>query len=233
MTRQLFVDSRDRVIGSPCDFTIQLSSTLNTRDRPHKFRIDHLRLPVVVPTITSQNNVLAVQLGATVYTMTIPSRQYDSTSLPSTLQSLLAATAPGAWTVTYDVNTISMTISCSNAFSVYGGSFAAMLMSRPYTTTTTSIKFSYVPLNGIDVVFLCSSQFANVDNHGPNGARDIIMPCVITSPFGSVQEFNMTLPDWLECPSLQVDQLSFQLRDRNHNLLTDFIPNVSFMLTID
>ena len=220
-------------MGSPCDFTIQLSSTLNTTGRPHKYLLDHLRLPISVPTITSQNNVLVVQLGSTVYTITIPSRQYDSTSLPSTLQSLLAAAAPGAWTVSYDINTISMTISNSNPFSVYGGSFAAMLMSRPYTTTTHSIHFSYVPLQGIDIVFLCSSQFANVDNHGPNGARDILLPCNITSPFGSVQEFSMSMPDWMECPSLQVDQLSFQLRDRNHNLLTDFVPNVSFLLTID
>ena len=231
--RTIFVDSKDRVSGTPCDFQIQLRHTLNTADRLHRMRVDHLRLPVAQPTITSLNNTFIVQLGSSTYTVTLPSKQYDSTTLPSTLQSLLASTAPGSWTVTYDVNTISMTVSCSNAFTVSGGTFAAQLMSRPYTTTSTSIRFSYVPLNGMDTVFLCSSQFATMDNHGPNGSHDVLLPCNITTPFGSVQEFGMAVPDWLTCPSLSTNTLSFQLRDRNHNLLNDFIPNVSFLLTID
>ena len=230
--RQIFVDSRDRVSGTPCDFKIQLRHTLTTLDRPHRYRVDSLRLPIVIPTITALNNTFAVQLGSSTYTVTLPSRQYDSSSLPTTLQSLLAAAAPGSWAVAYDVNTISMTVSCSNPFTVVGGTFAAQLMSRPYTASSTSVRFSYVPLNGADVVFLCSDQFSSMDNHGPNGSHDVLLPCTITSPFGSVQEFASTIPDWTECPGFSANQLSFQLRDRNHNLLSDYIPNVSFLLTI-
>ena len=231
--RQIFVDSRDRVSGSPCDFTIQLGHTLNTADRSRRMRVDLLRLPVAQPTITSLNDTFSVQLGSSTYIVTLPQRQYDSTSLPSTLQSLLASAAPGSWTATYDVNTISMTLSCSNAFTVVGGTLAAQWMARPYTTTSTSIRFSYVPLNGMDTVFLCSSQFATVDNHGPNGSHDVLLPCNITSPFGAVQEFGMSIPNWIDCPSLSTNSLSFQLRDRSHNLLSDYIPNISFLLTID
>lgn len=231
--RQIFCDSRDRVRGSPCDFSIQLARTLTTSDRPHRYRVDSLRLPVAVPTITHLNNTFKVRLGSSDYLITLPSRQYDTASICSTLQGLLAGAAPGTWTVTYDTATISMTISCSNPFTVVGGTFASQLMSRPYTTTSTSIRFSYVPLNGADVIFLCSSQFASIDHHGPNGAHDVILPCNITAPFGSVQEFSSTIPDWVECPSFTTNQLSFQLRDRDHNLLSDYVPNISFLLTID
>ena len=226
--RVIFVDSRDRVSGSPCDFTIELGRTLTTSDRPHRMRVDLLRLPIAQPTITSQNNTFTVRIGSTSYTVTLPSKQYDSITLPSALQSLLASAAPGSWTVTYDVTTISMTVSCSNAFTVVGGTFAAQLMSRPYTTSSTSIRFSYVPLNGMDTVFLCSPQFASIDVHGVNGSHDLLLPCNITAPFGAVQEFSMSVPDWIDCPSLSTNTLSFQLRDRSHNLLSDYIPNVFF-----
>ena len=162
--RQIYVDSRDRVSGDPCNFQIQLGHSLITTDGPHRMRVDHLRLPIAVPTITSQNNTFAVQIGSSTYTVTLPSRQYDSTSLPAALQSLLTSAAPGAWSVSYDTTTISMTVSCSNAFTVVGGTFAAQLMSRPYTTSAASIRFSYVPLNGMDTVFLCTWMGVGVVN---------------------------------------------------------------------
>jgi hypothetical protein len=130
-----------------------------------------------------------------------------------------------------------MTITCNNVFEIIGGSYADQLMSRPYTysstTAVTKYRFSYVPLNGADVIFLCSDQFSSMDIHGPNGSHDVILPCNVTAPFGSVQEFGMVSQDWVTCPKLSTNTLSFQLRDRDHNLLSDYVPNVSFMLTID
>ena len=105
-------------------------------------------------------------------------------------------------------------------------------MARPYTLSSNSIRFSYVPLNGEDVVFLCSDQFSSVDNQGPNGSHDVLLPCNITSAFGSVQEFSMPTDVYHECPALGTNELRFQLRDRNHNILTEYIPNVSFLLSV-
>ena len=235
--RQIFVDSRDRVSGSQCDFTIELKHSLVTTDRPHRMRIDLLRLPIVVPTITTRNNTILVKIGSTTYTVTLSAKQYDSSTLASTLQSQLTLTAPGSWTVSYDVNTVSMSINCNNPFEIVGGSYGDQLLSRAYnyssTASVTKYRFSYVPLNGADVIFLCSDQFSSIDIHGPNGSHDIILPCNITAPYGSVQEFGMVSQDWVTCPKLSTNTLSFQLRDRDHNLLSDYVPNVSFMLTID
>ena len=70
--KTIFVDSRDRVQGEPCDFKIQLDSTLNLTDGPHRFRVDLLRLPVSVPTIQGGvNDSLVVQLGSQSYTVVL------------------------------------------------------------------------------------------------------------------------------------------------------------------
>ena len=64
--RQLFIDSRDRVSGTSCNFTIQLLQTL-VLDGSHRGRIDNLRIPLVIPTIQSGvNDTLTVSLGTRV-----------------------------------------------------------------------------------------------------------------------------------------------------------------------
>jgi hypothetical protein len=231
--KTIYVDSRDRVQGtSPCDFTVQLPSTWDLTGR--RMRCDLLRMPISVPTIQAgKNDTFVVRLGSQDYTVTLSQGQKTGPDLASELQSLLQAAAPGSWTVAYDVANIALRVQCSNNFTVVGGTYAAQLMSRAYTTTANSIRFSYCPVLGEDVVFLCSKDFAGLDNVGPNHAHDILLPCTITAPFGSVQEFNMPQDTWHDCPSVSLNQLSFQLRDRDYNLMTDFVPNISFLMTID
>ena len=119
--RQIFVDSRDRVSGTTTDFTIQLPQTLSLGPG-HRGRIDALRIPLVVPTIQKGvNDTLQVRLGATTYTITIPQANYDGPGIASTLQGLLTSTAPGGWTVSYDTSNIAMSISCTNPFTIVGG----------------------------------------------------------------------------------------------------------------
>ena len=53
--RQLFFDSRDRISGSTCDFTIQLREQL-VSTQANFFRIDELRVPLVIPLIQAGIN---------------------------------------------------------------------------------------------------------------------------------------------------------------------------------
>ena len=85
---QIFVDSRDRVSGTSTDFTIQLPENLSL-EAGHRGRIDSLRVPLTVPTIDSTNNTIMVQVGATVYTVTIPVGNYDGPTLSAVIQGLL------------------------------------------------------------------------------------------------------------------------------------------------
>ena len=137
--KQIFVDSRDRVSGTTTDFTIQLPQTLTLEGGRHRGRIDNLRIPLVIPTIQAGvNDTLQVRIGATTYTVTIPQANYDGPGLAAILSSLLLSAAPGSWTVTYDTANIAMSISCTNPFTIVGETYAAQLLSRPYTQTSSS-----------------------------------------------------------------------------------------------
>ena len=229
----IYVDSRDRVSGTSTDFSIQLPETFTVDTGDHRGRIDNLRIPLTVPTIrTGVNDTLNVLLGATTYTITIPQANYDGPGLASALTGLLGSAAPGAWTVTYDASNIAMTISCSNNFTITGGTYAAQLMSRSYTQNANSYTFSYVSMQGIDILYLCSPDFANLDIVGPNGAHDTLMCAIATTPFGSVMDVSMNNDTYFDVPAMTKQQLSFQLRDRSYNVLS-IVPNISFLLTIE
>jgi len=133
----------------------------------------------------------------------------------------------------YDVNNIAMTISCSNNFTVVGGTFGSQLLSRANVQTAKSFKSFFCPVQGIDVVYLCSPNFTNLSTIGPNGSHDTLMSIIVTMPYGSVQDTEMPQTVWFDVPgNTCTQQLSFQLRDRNYNLL-NIVPNISFLLTID
>ena len=229
--RQIFVDSRDRVSGTSTDFAIQLPETL-TLEPGHRARVDQLRIPLVVPTIDATNNTIQVLLGATTYTITIPPSNYDGPTLAAVIQGLLSATAPGAWSVVYYPNSIAMSISCSNDFTITGGTYAADLKAHPYTSTANSYSFTYVNMLGIDVMYLSSSQFSTLDTVGPNGAHDTLMMAVVTSSYGSILVVDMPYSSWFEVPAMTTQHLDFQLRDRYYDVLR-IVPNISFVLSID
>ena len=231
--KQVFVDSRDRVSGTTKDFTIQLPLTLNLVGGCHRGRIDNLRIPVVIPTIQGGvNDTLQVRIGAQTYTVTIPQANYDGPGLAAILSSLLLSAAPGSWTVAYDTAKIAMSISCANPFTIVGGTYAAQLLSRPYTQTTNSYACTYVSVQGIDVMYLSSPDFATLDTVGPQGSHDVLLAANVTTPFGSVLETNMPWDTWFNIPGLTKQQLSFQLRNRSYGVLS-IVPNISFVLTID
>ena len=231
--RQCFIDSRDRVAGSTTDFTIQLPETLVIGETGHRARIDNLRIPLAIPTIqTGINDTFQVQLGAQVYTITLPQGNVDGPTLASSLQGLLQAMAPGSWSVVYDTSNIAMSVSCSNNFTIVGGTFAAQIMARPYTQTANKYSFTYVSVLGIDIMYLSSSNFSNLDTIGPGGAHDTLMCAVVTSTFGTVLDVGMPQDAWFDVPMMTTQQLSFTLRDRNYNVLS-IVPNISFVMLID
>ena len=197
--RQISVDSRDRVSGTQSDFTIELPSTL-VLEGTHQARIDDLRLPMTIPTISSINNTIQVLMGTSNYTVTIPTSQYDGPGLASAIQGVLTA-IPGGWTASYNSNLISMSISCTNPFTFTGGTFMDQLLQRPYTQTSNSYNFSYVPVAGADVLYLCSPNFTHLDTVGPNGQHDTLCSIPITCQYGSVMSYSMSSVVFFDCPS--------------------------------
>ena len=66
--RQIFVDSRDRSSGTSTDFSMSLPQTLSL-ESGHQGRIDDLRLPNAIPTISEANNTLTLTIGSTPYSL--------------------------------------------------------------------------------------------------------------------------------------------------------------------
>ena len=190
-----------------------------------------------MPTIqTGLNDTLRVQLGSALYVVTLPQQNFDGQGIAAQIQSLLASTAPGQWSCTYNTNTIAMTLTCSNPFSIpveNPGSYGEYLLGRSYVKTSNSYVFQNVFVNGIDIMYLGCSEFQNLDNIGPKGSHDTLMSVNVTLPFGAVQTADMPWDSYFDLPSLTTQQLSFSLRDRNYNVLSTLVPNISFVLLID
>jgi hypothetical protein len=229
--RQIFVDSRDRVSGTSTNFSMVLPQTL-ALESGHQGRVDDLRLPMTLPTVYFGNSGISFTMGTMPYDVYIPEGQYSSLpDLANAIRNELQKTT-GAWTVTTDARNLSMAISCSNAFKFTGGSFMKRMLERPHDYNGSGYNFHYMPLTGLDVCYLCCTNFSHMDSVGPKGASDCLCSIPITVAYGATQHYSMSSSVFFDIPALTTQQLSFQLRDRDYNLLS-IVPNISFTLTID
>ena len=57
------------------------------------------------------------------------------------------------------------------------------------------------------------------------------MSVPVTVPFGAVITASMTNYQYFDMPAMTTQTLSFQLRDRNYNIL-NIVPNISFTLSL-
>ena len=64
------------------------------------------------------------------------------------------------------------------------------------------------------------------------GALTTLMCAINNQPFASVLDVTMDTNSWFDVPNMTTQQLDFQLRDRNYNILS-IVPNISFVLVID
>jgi hypothetical protein len=230
--RQILVDSRDRTSGTAANFVIQLPETL-TLETGHRGRVDGLRIPVCVPTISTATQFMTLVCSGVGYPIQIPVGDYDGPRLAATIQTKLSALPIAyTWTVVYDIHNISLSISATGPFTIDNRFFGAQLLSRAYTQTANSYNFTYCPLQGLDVAFLCCSNFTTLDTIGPAGTHDMLLACNFTKAYGSVEVFSMAPESWFSIPAGTYQQLQFQLRDRNNNVL-DIVSNVIFTLCID
>ena len=230
--RQIFVDSRDRVAGTSCDFRIQLPETV-VLPPGRRGRIDNLRVPQVFPTIQAgTNDTLVVNNGAA-NTVTIAKGNYNGAGLAAAIQTALSQQAGGSWSCTYDIANIGMTLTClSSNFTITGGTFATRLLAHPYTQTGNQYVFSYVSVLGLDMLYLSSSKFTTLDTVGPQGSHDVLMCGIVDQDYGTVMTFSMPQSVFFNIPAVTTGDLDFQLRDRSYNILS-IVPNISFTLTID
>jgi hypothetical protein len=245
--RQLFIDSRDRTTGSTTDFSIQLRETLTTT-AANEYRIDNLRVPLVIPLIQKGvNDVLWFYLGGVVRHVTLTYGNYSGTDLATEIQYQLSTTfSPVTWNVKYSNSTAALSIASSDAtFSVMTDAqvaaagyslptFASALFKNAFTVDTflgSRITFSYCSMIAVDMLYLTSNKLSNQDTFGPGGSTDTIMAAVTSGDFASVLNESMPYDVWLPTPAMTTSTLDFQLRARDYTVLQN-LPNISFVLTI-
>ena len=233
--RQIFVDSRDRSSGTSTDFTMALPQTLSLNSG-HTGRIDDLRLPNAIPTISAANNGLEIltTVDGRYYYLTLGNGNCNTgTELADKIRDHLAQGIAGNWTVTYDASQMTLQINCNNEFVIKGGSFGNQLLSRPHERANPrTYKFLYMPLQGLDMCYLCSPNFSHMDIVGPKGSSDVLCAIPFTVGYGAVQHYSMSNSVFFDLPACTLQQLSFQLRDRDFNVVNS-VANISFTLTID
>ena len=122
----------------------------------HQGRIDDLRLPNAITTISVANNGINLIMGSTPYGVTLQNGQVSSgADLANVIRQQLVKTT-GSWNVSYDLSQMTLEISCSNDFTFTGGTFMQQLLNRPYYRADgKSYLFLYVPLQGLDICYLC------------------------------------------------------------------------------
>ena len=246
--RQLFIDARDRVQGSSTDFLIQLRETLTTTAGVNFFRIDELRVPLVIPLIQAGiNDTFWFSLGGVTKFVTLTSGNYSGTELASLTKTALDNKDPEVtWTVTYNNHLASLAIYCSDqtflaltdAAVVAAGhslpTFATALFKNAYSYSTgggRTITWSYCSMVAVDMMYLSSNKLASQDTFGPSGATDTLCSAATIGDFASVLNSSMSPEVWLGMPTLTTSTLDFQLRDRSYNVLQN-LPNISFVMTI-
>jgi len=231
--RQYFIDSRDRTSGSSTQFSVVLPQTLSL-ESGHQGRIDDLRLPNVIPTITSLNNTIDVLMSGTYYHKTLGLGQtFSGVDMENALKAVLTPIS-GGWTVQYITGRTALYIACTNEFEFSGGTFIQQLMSRPWhRPDNKSYFFEFVPLYGLDMCYLCSPSLTHRGySVGPKGSEDVLCAIPITVPYGAVQQYSMSTSVFFDLPSLTTQHLTFELRDRDYNLVVSQA-NISFTFAID
>ena len=230
--RQIFVDSRDRSSGTSTDFSMSLPQTLSL-ESGHQGRIDDLRLPNAIPTISEANNILTLTIGSPPYSLELTKGQVNTgNDLATVLRQQLTPTT-GTWTVTYDASLMTLKLVCTYLFAITGGSFGKQLLGRPYEREDGSTyKFLYVPLQGLDMAYLCCRNFSHADNVGPKHSSDVLCAIPVSAPYGAVQTYSMSPSVFFNIPAVTTQQLSWQLRDRDWNIVNS-VANISFTLTIN
>ena len=231
--RQIFVDSRDRSSGTSTDFTMALPQTLSL-DSGHKGRIDDLRLPNAIPTVSVANNTLEIWTGGNYHKRTMLNGNCnDGNQLQYKVFEALK-TITGAWTVNYDASLMTLEVTFNQDFVfTEGGTFSKQLLNRPYFRNNLQhYMFLYVPLQGLDICYLCCPHFSHMDNVGPKGSSDVLCAIPLTVGYGAVQHYSMSNSVFFDIPACTLQQLSFQLRDRDFNIVNS-VANISFTLAID
>lgn len=245
----IILDSRNRELGQPPNnFTIGSASGIGNVTFGYKYkRLAFSKISILynTPNVNQTNNVLQFNVGGTIYTATIPEKQYTFAQLGTALQTALnSAGSPATFTVVQNTNntyTINSTVAyffiTTSPMIKYGISLIALSQSQvpSISSTTGSVmllysKSIYITSSALSQYTLNPSYFSGKGQMMFLASYDLTDNDYVTgvgvAPNVSISSDTAYPPRWINYESSQtLSSIDIQILDDYGNLF--YIPNYS------
>ena len=242
-----YIDSNDRVAGTPGNFTIQLPEPVQLHE-DSKLRIDQVRLNNSFLTVSSANDRFYwMDASLTLRSATLSHGWFSAINLSNNFKAAL----PSGFTVTYNQALNSLKISNSAGFVIPTDEdlaawpvwpFAGVSQSNPRscngllnnpggTSTGTSYTVPFVTVSPYDFLFLRSQRLASQMCISARGEHDVLCRIDVNQPFGGLLTGGTPTLEALVVGGGTISTLDFQLTDRLGNIVNEVQGSLTFQLT--
>jgi hypothetical protein len=243
-----YIDSNDRVAGTPGNFTIQLPEPVQLFQES-KLRVDQIRLINSFLTVSSANDHFYwFDSTPTLHSATLSHGWFSAINLASNIK----ASLPGSFSVTYNSALNSLTISNPADFTLptdddlatwsapwpFAGtspsnlrSCNGLLNNPGGTATNKSYTIPFVTVSPYDFVFLRSQRLASQMCISARGEHDVLARIDVNQPFGGLLTGGTPLMESLVIGQGTIHTLDFQLTDRLGNIINQVQGSLTFQLT--
>lgn len=196
-------------------------------------RLRYVEIPNMFKNISSSNNTLNYQVGATNYSMTITPSQYDA----YTLRTYLNANLQGGITVSYLQTTNQYLFSGSGSFSLLESTTCAEQLGFRTDTRYNSdvsnqiLSDGFVNLSGINAIYLYTNLAT--DNRIQNGRLAGMLDYVpVDVPFGNMVLFNnQNETHWSSVAQKYINSIDIVFQDGDGNVLD--ASDINFTLILE
>lgn len=138
MSRQIFINSKDRISGTSSNFLVNMNISIEYADY---LQLLNVRIPNTFYNVNSYNNQITfIDNLSVTHTITIPNGSYNINNLLTAIQTALNAASALVFTLTYNSTTFKLTISTTDNFQLLFGSGLNQL--------NYLLGFSSIDLNG-------------------------------------------------------------------------------------
>lgn len=193
------------------------------------------QIPVSFYNINVYTDVLKIQIGVSVYTITLTNGNYNSTTLVAEMQIQLIAQGLTDFTIVYSSTTGKMTISRATSFTIlFSGSTILGVLGYSQTIDTVGLSLTGInPLNllGSLRVRVLSTQLStlNIDSSIKGGISLLASIPIEAPPYGVILFDNYNKSSQ-ELKSLDITDIDLQLVDDNGNLIN--FNNIDWSITM-
>lgn len=226
--KPFFIDSINRVYGTPNEFTINIDDNLpvGTRD----IKLGYITLPFSYYVINNNNNTFTMDMGVTPspFPVSLTNGNYTTstyiTELQSAIDGVISDNTLGVTiTASYNSTTSKLEMVGSNDFSVTSDTQNYIYLGLPKSTTLDSTSLNWVStnspsINGTRYINITLGNCdLNTSNTNDNNTDLLFQIPVNTNPNGFIQYMEGDFNTWFSMNDTRLKQLKFEMTDEWNN----------------